>query len=67
MDNDSIKHTPEYGRGGFAPCGKCQEIIAEVFEPLDEEEIDNQISLEVYYEGLSEDFGSETESLQEKA
>lgn len=52
---DEIKHTPEYGRGGFAPCGRCQEKIDEVFEHPDEEEIDNQISLELFYEEMEND------------
>lgn len=36
---DDIKFTPKYGRGNFAPCGHCEGIIAEVFEPIPEEEL----------------------------
>lgn len=47
---DEIKHTPAYGRGNFGPCGKCNEIIENVFEPPSEEEIDEQLALELFYE-----------------
>ena len=43
---DEIKTTPKYGRGGFAPCGTCLEIIENVFEPLEETEIDYALSVE---------------------
>ncbi len=59
---DEIKHTPAYGRGNFGPCGKCAEIIENVFEPPSEEEIDQQLAFELFYEerqdenqGLEED------------
>lgn len=39
LGSDDIKYTPKYGRGNFAPCGYCQGIIAEVFEPLPEDEL----------------------------
>jgi hypothetical protein len=31
LTQDEIKLTPEYGRGGLAPCGTCQQEIDEVF------------------------------------
>lgn len=50
LSSDEIKHTPAYGRGNFAPCGKCTEIIENVFEPDSEEEIDQQLAFELFYE-----------------
>ncbi len=61
LENDEIKHEPEYERGGFSPCGSCLAIIDEIFEPLDEDEIDRQLAFEFYYEGL-EDTPSEESS-----
>jgi hypothetical protein len=40
LSSDEVKHTPKHGRGDFAPCGTCESIISEVFEPLDEEQLD---------------------------
>ena len=62
LASDEIKHTPAYGRGNFGPCGTCSEIIENVFEPLDEEEIDKQLALDFYYEGLQEDNDNEENS-----
>lgn len=55
LPSDGIKHTPEYGRGGFAPCSHCEEIIGEIFEPLDEEEVDKEMAVEFYYDDLDEE------------
>lgn len=55
LENDEIKHEPEYERGGFAPCGTCLAIIDEVFEPLPEEDIDRQLAFEFYYEELADE------------
>lgn len=40
LAQDEIKYSPKYGHGNFDPCGHCLGIIDEVFEPLDEDEID---------------------------
>lgn len=55
MASDEIKYTPEFGRGDFAPCGTCQQIIDELFEPPSEEEIDRQLVLELFYEELQDE------------
>ena len=39
-----IKEDPRFK--DFSPCGKCQAIIDEVFEPLSEEEISTEIDNE---------------------
>lgn len=39
---DDVKHTPEYGRGDFAPCPKCLIIVKEVFK---KDEDTSQLSL----------------------
>lgn len=44
LNDNEIKVNPEHK--DFDPCGKCLEIIEEVFEPLDEEEIRRQIEVE---------------------
>lgn len=38
LAQDEIKMTPEYKKGGFAPCGTCQQEIDEVFAEGDEDE-----------------------------
>jgi len=61
LTNDEVKHTPEHGHGDFAPCGTCQSIIDELFEPPSEEEIDRQLVLELFYEELQEENNNEPE------
>ncbi len=61
LGKDEIKMRPKYGHGGFEPCGHCLSIIEEVFEPLNEEEIDRQIDIELS-DGLAE-YEYEPESL----
>lgn len=65
LASDEIKHTPEHGRGNFAPCGTCQEVIDSLFEPPSEEEIDRQLVLELFYEELQEETNN-NESLEEE-
>ena len=67
LASDEIKHTPAYGRGGFAPCGTCLEKIEEIFEPHDEEEIARQLSLELFYEGLQDDTSSNVDDDDDSA
>lgn len=38
----------------FDPCGTCLEVINDLFNHDDEEEIDAQLAVELYYEGLIE-------------
>ena len=64
---DEIKHTPAYGRGNFAPCGKCTEIIENVFEPDSEEEIDKQLALELFYEEQEQALNSPVEEDDENS
>lgn len=40
MSSDEIKLKPKYGHGGIDPCGKCMEIINDIFEPMAEEDLD---------------------------
>lgn len=44
LKEGEIKEDPRFG--DFSPCGKCQQIIDEVFEPLDEEEIRKRVEKE---------------------
>lgn len=55
LQNDEIKHDPKYGRGNFDPCGTCLEVSDNLFEPPSEEEIDQQLAFDLYYEGLIQD------------
>lgn len=40
MASDEIKLAPKYGHGGIDPCGKCMEVINDIFEPHTEEDLD---------------------------
>lgn len=56
LSNDEIKMTPEYGRGGFAPCGTCLEIINELFNDDSDEEIAEQLTAEgIFFELYQKD------------
>lgn len=66
LASDEIKHTPEFGRGDFAPCGTCTEVIESLFEPPTEEEIDKQLVLDLYYEGLIDENSSDVEDDDEE-
>lgn len=66
MDNDSIKHTPEYGRGGFAPCGHCLEIIGDLFNDDSDEEITSQLTAEgIFFELYQKDNENGSEPVPE--
>ena len=67
LNPDEIKHTPAYGRGNFGPCGKCAEIIENVFEPDSEEEIDEQLALELFYEEQEQDLNTPNEDIDENS
>jgi hypothetical protein len=53
LTQEEIKLTPEYGKGGFAPCFECQSAIDEVFNDKSEEEINQELVVEL---GLDEIF-----------
>lgn len=67
LSPDEIKRHPGV-RGGYEPCGHCLEVIADVFEPDSEEEIDEQLAVELFYEELQEvnDNANENALLNEK-
>lgn len=46
LANDEIKHEPHYGKGGFAPCSQCLEIIGELFNDDSDDEITEQLTAE---------------------
>ena len=56
LSNDEIKHEPHYGKGDFAPCGRCLEVINELFNDDSDDEIAEQLTAEA--ELLEENFES---------
>ncbi len=44
LNDNEIQWNPEHE--DWDPCGTCQAIIDEVFEPLDDEEIEKQLEFE---------------------
>ncbi len=65
MSNDEIKHDPKYGHGNYDPCGKCMTIIGEIFEPMDETEVDQAIAIEMFYEDILDGTGQDEPEVDE--
>jgi len=64
---DEIKMTPEYGRGGFSPCGRCLEVIGELFNDDSDEEITQQLVGEgIFFELYQKDNENVSELVSEK-
>jgi len=67
LASDEIKQTPEYGRGGFAPCGTCLEVIGELFNDDSDEEITHQLVGEgIFFELYQKDGENGQEFVSEK-
>ncbi len=63
LANDEIKHNPKYGHGDFDPCGTCLGVIGEIFEPVDENEMNYIILNEL---GDGEDIDNSLLTLDEE-
>lgn len=68
LSNDEIKHTPEYGKGDFAPCGRCLEVINELFTDDSDEEIAEQLTAEgIFFELYQKDNDNEPVEVAESS
>lgn len=68
LSNDEIKHEPHYGKGDFAPCGRCLEIINELFNDDSDEEIAEQLTAEgIFFELYQKDNDNEPVEVSESS
>jgi cytidine deaminase len=59
--------TPEYGKGGFSPCGRCLDVIGELFNDDSDEEITTQLTAEgIFFELYQKDAGDAAGEIPEK-